>query len=274
MTPIPSGTDATLHLPRILCLHGGGVTSHIFRLQCRILIAHLGSTFRFCFADAPFVSGPGPGIYPTYQKYGPFRRWLRWKHEDALIDNEICSKLILDSLADAMAEDDDKGATGEWIGLLGFSQGAKIAASVLLMQDQLDLRQGKLPQERQAGFRFALLLAGSAPLVSLNPEFLISSYLADASQVTSFTRCIPQGPHRVYEGPEHLIHSPTVHVHGLEDPGLPLHRQLLDKYCADGSARVVEWNGEHRVPIKQKDVGGVVEAILQVAKDTVPWYLE
>jgi hypothetical protein len=52
--------EATLYLPRILCLHGGGTNAKIFRAQCRVLRAELGSKFRLCFAEAPFSSQPGP----------------------------------------------------------------------------------------------------------------------------------------------------------------------------------------------------------------------
>lgn len=60
---------------------------------------------------------------------------------------------------------------------------------------------------------------------------------------------------------------PTVHVHGLKDPGLDLHRALLDDYCSE-EATLVEWDGGHRVPIKTKDVLPVVHAILDVAQAT------
>lgn len=50
----------TLHLPRILCLHGGGTNAKIFHAQCRVLRAELKGIFRLCFAEAPFPSKPGP----------------------------------------------------------------------------------------------------------------------------------------------------------------------------------------------------------------------
>jgi hypothetical protein len=60
---------------------------------------------------------------------------------------------------------------------------------------------------------------------------------------------------------------PTIHVHGTKDPGLPLHRELLEYGCEEGSARVVEWEGEHRVPIRSGDVLAVVEEVLGVARE-------
>jgi pimeloyl-ACP methyl ester carboxylesterase len=54
--------DPTLHLPHILCLHGGGTKARIFRAQCRALTAHLQTKFRLCFADAPFLSQADPDV--------------------------------------------------------------------------------------------------------------------------------------------------------------------------------------------------------------------
>ncbi|KAH1947450.1 hypothetical protein KXV44_007533 [Aspergillus fumigatus] len=69
---------ATLHLPRLLCLHGGGTNARIFRMQCRVLEKHLGRTFRLVYAQGPFtVVQPGPDVTSVYKDYGPFRSWLR-----------------------------------------------------------------------------------------------------------------------------------------------------------------------------------------------------
>ena len=39
-----------------------------------------------------------------------------------------------------------------------------------------------------------------------------------------------------------MLRTPTVHVHGMADPGLHLHRRLLEQYCEEGSATLVEWD--------------------------------
>ena len=62
--PVSPTDDPTLHHPRILCLHGGGVNRDVFRAQARSLIKALPS-FRLVFADGPFYCAPGPGIVPV-----------------------------------------------------------------------------------------------------------------------------------------------------------------------------------------------------------------
>ncbi|PYI02381.1 hypothetical protein BO78DRAFT_410689 [Aspergillus sclerotiicarbonarius CBS 121057] len=245
----------TLHHPRILCLHGGGTNAHIFRLQCRVLEKRLSHSFRLVYAQAPFPSlEPGPDVASVYKDHGPFRVWLRdhrmpgvWTLRDVVAG-------IDGALALAMAADDAMGATGEWVGLLGFSQGAKVAGSVLYRQQRCG----------GTGFRFAVLIAGRGPLVWLMPDLPLPRGLVDAA--TPFTHPTPAW--LTLGGDEHVLRLRTVHVHGLRDPGLESHRELLREYCDPGQAAVVEWEGEHRMPIRSRDVEMVVQQIRKAAGET------
>ncbi|RMD42854.1 hypothetical protein DV735_g2252, partial [Chaetothyriales sp. CBS 134920] len=69
------------HLPVILCLHGGGSTATVFKIQARRLIWTLSTQFRFIFANAPHESAePGFGMLPVFASCAPFFRWVsrRW----------------------------------------------------------------------------------------------------------------------------------------------------------------------------------------------------
>lgn len=262
MTTLEAEEAATLHLPRILCLHGGGTNARIFRVQCRVLKKQLGSSFRLCFAEAPFSSQAGSDVEAVYKNYGPFKRWLRWLPTHPQIDSRTAVKEIEESLHAAMGEDDWKGATGEWVALLGFSQGAKMCASLLFRQQ---VRAEKLGIHSAATtFRFAVLLAGRGPLVAMDPEVLMTPALVDASQIglSSFP------DEDSWRRKEHVLRLPTIHVHGMRDPGLQLHKQLLERYCEKGTTRLIQWDGDHRVPIRSKDVAAVVAHILDIARET------
>ena len=67
---------------------------------------------------------------------------------------------------------------------------------------------------------------------------------------------------------EHVIGLPTLHVHGLKDPGIERHRKLLELYCKRGTTRLVEWEGDHRLPIKSVDVDLVVAKVMEMAWET------
>ncbi|CEN60992.1 hypothetical protein ASPCAL07662 [Aspergillus calidoustus] len=250
----PTPKDPSLALPRILCLHGGGTNARIFRSQCRALRARLGPYFRLVFADAPFLTTPGPDVISVYEKWGPFRAWFPPGYGMSgsphngpvpICDTDSASHLVIStiesSITAAMSADNALGASGPFIGLMGFSQGAKMAASLLLRQ-QNNPGHG---YDFQIDYRFAVLLAGRAPMVSLSPDDDMAYYGLVPATLT----------------------LPTIHVHGTKDPGLPLHRELLEYGCEEGSARVVEWEGEHRVPIRSGDVLAVVEEVLGVARE-------
>ena len=234
-------TDPTTALPRVLCLHGGGTNARIFRTQCRVIRAHLADSFRLVFADGPFPSGPGPDVTAVYGDWGPFRAWLP---HPAVKDPDVDK--IDECIAAAMAADDRAGATGAWVGLLGFSQGARVAASLLLRQQRHQQRQKASlgfaygATNAISDYRFAVLFAGRGPLL-------------DMGAGDDNTR--PEAE---------LLELPTIHVHGLQDPGIEMHRDLL-RCCLGSSARLVQWDGDHRVPIRRKDVSAVAAEIRDLA---------
>lgn len=269
--------DFDLDLPRILCLHGGGTNARIFRSQCRVLSTHLKGKFRLVFAEAPLQCHAGPDVLSVYKEWGPFKSWIPSALGCPEVDNHTATELFKESLDRAMDEDDDLGATGPWVGLLGFSQGAKMCASLLYLQQ---LRQmHKLNLNRRLDFRFGILLAGRAPLVALDMN-LASIYAPDdiESQERDFPAMLvdPNGQPVVgtkswLRRSSYINHSdirlrfPTIHVHGMRDPGLPLHRKLFEECCQKESTRLMEWDGDHRIPIKTKDVTELVQHITAMA---------
>ncbi|KAL4809802.1 serine hydrolase FSH [Aspergillus unguis] len=247
-----------LHQPRILCLHGGGTNARIFRMQCRVIERVLCPFFRLVYAEAPLAALPGPDVTAAYKDYGPFKAWMRIKDSDPALDARQVIQKIEESLAAARLADDCLGATGEWVGLLGFSQGAHLAASILATQQELRLRGED--DATWPVYQFAILLAGRGPLRWLSPDPPPPGFV-DASKSTARIereQDFPAG---------YRLRTPTIHVHGLADPNLELHRKLLYRYCEIRSTALVEWGGNHRVPIKSGDVMPVVQQIMQVAQE-------
>jgi predicted esterase len=223
------------------------------------------------WADAPFFCDPHSDVVGVYGSYAPFRRWLRWLPEHPELHAETCIEEIGYALRTTMEDDDRAGATGEWVGLMGFSQGAKLSASLLLEQqareqyakrrDRSDLDTGYIGLP-DVDWKFGILLAGRAPLSNLNPDILESQALVGAGDISEGFQFCKQ----VDE--EAKLYKPTLHVHGSADAGLHLHQKLLNDYCKEGTATLVEWDGGHRIPIKSKDVERVVDAIYDLAEST------
>ncbi|KAM7215434.1 citrinin biosynthesis oxidoreductase CtnB [Rhypophila decipiens] len=266
MSPEGKAEDATLALPRILCLHGGGVNAKVFGWQCRSIIRVLTPYFRLVFADGPFECHPHPDIVPVYGEHGPFYRWLRWMDRHEPVPAHEACKSVLEGLQKFM--DADEG-TGEWVGVLGFSQGAKIAGSLLWSQEWFkekdNTRGGKAVE-----FKFGVVMAGSAPTVMLDPrppkDQSVPRYVETADKTSLSFSDWPSLAE--VDGGEHVITLPTLHVHGLADPGLERHRKLLELYCKRGTTKLVEWGGDHRLPIKTADVEPVTGKIMEMAWET------
>lgn len=270
VSKIPTTIPDSTNLPRILCLHGGGVNAAIFKAQSRALIRHLQHSFRLVWVDGPFYCDPHPDVIDVYGSYAPFRRWLRWLPEQPEIDSATCIEEIGYAMRTAMLDDDREGGSGEWVGLMGFSQGAKLSASLLLEQQAREEKARKTGSKVEPGltgirdvhWRFGILLAGRAPLANLGPDVLKSKALVpagDLSEGFQFCRQVDS---------EATVRLPTLHVHGMKDAGLHLHRKMLDEYCEDGTTTLVEWDGPHRIPIKTLDVDRVVKAIYDLAAGT------
>ncbi|KAF2965749.1 hypothetical protein GQX73_g7838 [Xylaria multiplex] len=264
-----ASADATLHLPRILCLHGGGTNARIFRAQCRVVSRLLEPYFRLAYVEAPYASAPGPDVVAVYAGDGPFKRWLRWLPTHEPIDSGTAVRDIDGAIKEAMDADDAAGADGPWVALLGFSQGAKLAASLLFRQQQRAQRraEGKGVNGNDGiydGWKFAVVLAGRAPLVNLEPGVFQSSLLSEPSDIgLSGTPDLME-----MAGGKHILRLPSIHVHGLTDPGLHLHQELFEQYTDPACTRLVQWDGGHRVVLKGTDVQPVVDAIVAVAKET------
>lgn len=262
-----SAEDSTLHLPRILCLHGGGTNARIFRMQCRALQRALSCSFRLVYAEGLFPAQPGSDVTSVYKRYGPFKAWQRMTSQDRpeRSAKEIIN-LIEQALFAAMIADDRRGATGEFVALLGFSQGAKMAASILHMQQMRQQRPRWTAYGRWPEFRFAVLLSGRGPLVCLAPELATPRGLVDARKPATATMEDVVTP--IAGSNENILRIPTIHVHGLQDPGLELHRKMLRSYCSPTSVTLIEWDGVHRVPIQSKHVNPIVEQIHSLAWQT------
>ncbi|MCJ1271753.1 hypothetical protein MMC22_011658 [Lobaria immixta] len=246
------------HKPRILCLHGGGVSAEIFRLQFRYFLTRLEPHFRLVFVDGPFSSEMHEDLRPFYSEMGPCHRWSRWLPHHPPLDNESAIAEIEDSLTNAM--DADQG-TGKWVGLIGFSQGAKLAFSVLLENQLRHQENPWAPGFAGVKWEFGVIMAGRAPPYSLSHRTARSKNYVRPGELAQeheydYAACEFSDKLRI----------PTLHVHGMRDPGLKLHQHLLRYFCDPANTRTIEWDGGHRIPFRPADVELVTDGIFKIAK--------
>ncbi|KAF2203123.1 EF-hand calcium-binding domain protein [Delitschia confertaspora ATCC 74209] len=105
---------------RFLCLHGRGTNADIFESQLSPLISQLSPDHSFDFIDAQFEGPAAPGITGVFP--GPYFVWHK-EHSPQSVEK------VHDYLDTVIDED------GPYDGIIGFSEGAALAASYLLSKE-------------------------------------------------------------------------------------------------------------------------------------------
>ncbi|KAI9841366.1 MAG: hypothetical protein M1837_000749 [Sclerophora amabilis] len=233
--------DEDLSLPRILCLHGGGTSSRIFRVQASRLKILLRSDFRFVFVDGPFERSAGPGVLPVFEGLEPY---LGWVPADAWQTDEHKLK-VTEVLKRAMRADE---GTAPFVGIMGFSQGARLAAGCLMEEERRRLaKEGT----KLANFRFGVLMGATHSPMLLEPGS--PSYGGPAG-----LDCMDLSQTKYFAS----IKVPTIHVVGTRDPVCKGKKVLLNEYCDARHAKLFEFDGGHHLP-RQNDAASLAELILK-----------
>jgi predicted esterase len=217
-SPSTSGVTIAPPLPSILCLHGGGTNSTIFNIQTIRLQRALSQHFNFVFLDAPFPALPGPGVLPIFEGCGPFLRWTKAPTSNDL--PEETRTLITNACKET-----------EFVGVLGFSQGAKLASGLLLEQHVRGTN----------GFKFGVLLMGTSPPLT-----------AGLTAEERRTR----------------VGISSVVVLGKEDPWCEEGRRLYEEFWEREKATLVELDIGHRLPTLEKETEMIVDEILRLYRET------
>ncbi|KZL83287.1 oxidoreductase [Colletotrichum incanum] len=147
--------------PKILCLHGGGSSGTIFQIQLIRLSRVLEPRFEFVFLDGPIETEPGPGVLPVFEGCGPYYRWVSDDPSSPAEELQQQKETAMELLKMYVQQ------TGPYVGVMGFSQGARAAASLLLEQQ----RQPFVPNNL-----FGVFLCGTyPPFVPHNDKILAPS---------------------------------------------------------------------------------------------------
>jgi predicted esterase len=206
--------DSTL--PKILCLHGGGSSAAIFKCQLRLLQKALQTQFQLVFIDAPLEANAGPGILPVFEGCDPYYRWASDDQNLTPHQRQEEELQALHYVQDIMHE------YGPFEVVLGFSQGARVAAALL--------SQGALVAESL----LFVFICGTYPL---------------------FATPSPQHMHM-------LPTRVSVHYIGQHDPWRSESEQLLETCSRWSSVKVVKSIGGHHIPTQKHKVAELAEAVM------------
>ncbi|KAK3322678.1 serine hydrolase FSH [Apodospora peruviana] len=219
-------------LPRILCLHGQGTNAAIFKIQARKLVALLEQDFELVFAEGMIDCPAGPGILPVFEKSGPFRMWLY----DNWIDSEPDEEPDWSSGVQRLA-DDVLVKQGPFVGVLGFSQGAKAAMHLL--------RWAEKKYGEDSPLKFSLLVCGTVPGRGVRDP--------DDRRCKVCEESLALG----------RVKAESIHVIGSDDHWRPESEALL-KFFEPETRNLVRFPGGHHMPLEDR-VNTTLAQLVQAA---------
>ncbi|KAF1951579.1 hypothetical protein CC80DRAFT_424423 [Byssothecium circinans] len=193
---------------RFLCLHGMGTNSQIFELQTAAIRHALGDHHTYEFIEGSVPCPPAPGLSNLTQHDDEFFRY---------IDDDDVNASGLTALNDLEALIHE---SGPYDALFAFSEGAGLAASLLVHRARLHAASGaELPL-----IKCAVFFSGGVPM---DPE---TGRLMDGDT----------------DG--EVIDVPTAHIWGKNDDLYPTFGPVLSKLCKATSREIYIHDGGHRIP--------------------------
>ncbi|KEQ59238.1 uncharacterized protein M437DRAFT_69269 [Aureobasidium melanogenum CBS 110374] len=250
---------------KILCLHGKGTSASILEKQTAAFRRHLRALepetrIVFDFIDGPLSADPAPAIDKFFA--GPFYSF----YPSASIDNLRSVHTWLLKVLEKQ---------GPYDGVLAFSQGCALAATLML-----EIQAASKAQP----FKFAVLICGGVPLsylagkgykveeeakqydeqarLALSSQASLDALLQNGSQrwTQNFTPLShhhsnsQQSPPAIIFGLDiaqvadvHKIPIPTVHIYGNRDPRMGSALQLAGM-CRPDKTRIACHSGGHDIP--------------------------
>ncbi|BCR97998.1 putative oxidoreductase [Aspergillus luchuensis] len=217
--------------PAIICLHGHGSSGEIFRTQAQKLTQVLSPHFRFLFLNSPITTPQaGVGVQPYYAHMKPYRRWHQDGNTIGLFDVtaedvERERRIVRDFLKGVI--DHENGTSGPGpgvVGVMGFSQGTRVATAVCL-----DSELGKY-------IKFAIMICGVCPSLPLSAAEIRVSRPLDIM---------------------------SVHVQGSGDPWSAKGTRLSKQYFNQTLATVIRFKGGHEIPVKTGDVQSIARVMVE-----------
>ncbi|KAF2090827.1 putative phospholipase/carboxylesterase [Saccharata proteae CBS 121410] len=240
--------------PHLLaCFHGGGSNAEIYAIQCARLSNALSPQFTLHFFDAPFIRSAGPGVLPIFVDYAPFRTWLR-----VIKSTDESGAEVEEEVGDGSGYDDAEtdgvervlrlmakvAPLEEWVGVMGFSQGTRVAGGLLLDQQRREERG----LESRTRLKFGVLcMGGRTPLLSKVAKETTKSESMDTPDDSD------------------KIAIPTLHLHGLKDEYLPHSRRQLATYFKPETTTLYEIDYHHAMPWVTDEINRLAEMIREKA---------
>ncbi|RDW61167.1 uncharacterized protein DSM5745_10665 [Aspergillus mulundensis] len=239
-------------LPRIACFHGSGSSAAIYEIQCSFLATLLAKQFTLEFFNGPFPRSAGPGVLPAFADYGPYKSWFEPESDNSKADGsgyDTSGRDGIERVLKLMEERArEKGFGNEaWVGVMGFSQGTRIASGLLLNQQRWDEVEKQGKGKRSVGkdikLKFGVMCNGGGRPMESEVGFKLDE-------------------------PDMIVRIPTLHVHGLRDEFLTYGRDQLRQYFDREKAILYEINYHHAMPWVKAESEELARRVTELYKAT------
>lgn len=173
------------------------------------------------------------GMLPVFATCAPFYRWVsrRFKMGDG--DSESTPKEEIEAV-DKILERvmNENGGVKSFVGVIGFSQGARLVPGLLLRQliEERDLGESKWK------FKFGVIIGGPFPPIAMSETVNVEDYKL-------------------------LRKVPTVHAWGRDDIVVEGAKQMADMAESENSFRM-DFAGGHHLPLKDDEARDMCDQIL------------
>lgn len=183
---------------------------------------------------------------------------------------------------------------GPYDGVIGFSQGAALAASLILAHQLLAAEEAPDAATKPPPFKFAVLICSVLPVAPterlgvdatqfmLELERSLSEFLGLSEEDTErkagpaannkvvhvFEPVSEPGPGQALRPPQTRIKIPTLHILGAEDRFLPYGRYVVN-LCEDRQAEVLVNQCGHELPRSDESlnrIAALIENIIELSK--------
>lgn len=177
------------------------------------------------------MTDAGYGVLPFFDGSEPFYRWKSKSDDNSFTEEEV-EKEVRTLIENTLKTRDD------WVGILGFSQGGRLAAGLLAEQEK---EQEEDMYGDELGFKFGVfLMTPSPPMTSL-----------------------------VYgDGALNKIETPSVNVVGKQDQWYESSKKMHAEYFEEKTAKLVEFDIGHRLPNAPADITTIAREILRLYMQT------
>ena len=169
-------------------------------------------------------------MIPVFEGLEPYLRW----HVKGLPVKPPQTVAVLQKSLNEQLVKDGRG----FVGAIGFSQGAKVVAGLLLEQQVRQRREGVDGRE---GFLFGVMFNGTTPPLTAGLE---------------------------EEEEAERIEVPSLHVLGRDDPWREEGLQMFEKHFDPKTATLMEFPVEHRLPLLAEHTAKVTSEILSMYRES------